>query len=500
MRKLISFLWACGVLICFLCPSVLAEETNLLRARHKLYPNYLRIVFDFSKNPVYTSVTTNELLVISVKNALVTNDAWSFVEIDDQITNFLQVLPEGPDLKITLPLVYPVNCKIFKLPSPPRLVIDLGRDFEKIFCRQEIDRGIDLLTIKSGYGGKLSTAHALLIDLNYNQVLPALASKQSKSWIESLSDIFLPWTREHDRPFYLATVSQIAKQNQSRTAINGTYFSAYGYPLGILMTNHELISYPVFDRTALIITEDGGAFIDTLLIKSNFRTEKGYAYNIININAPCPAEGITLYTPLFGEKTCTLANGFEITVVNGVVKQTALGNSVIPRDGYVLSVAGNLAEHLSQNIQVGDKIESALNLVSYNETITSSIKHLVGGGPRLVKKGTPYISKYAEKFKQDIARGRRARSAVGITQDNRLLLVAVEGPQKKKNRKGNTAPQSCGASLEELARTMLFLGAWDAMNLDGGGSSTLVVNDQTINQPSDGRERRVNNAIIVKPR
>ncbi|MFA5876664.1 MAG: phosphodiester glycosidase family protein, partial [Candidatus Margulisiibacteriota bacterium] len=244
----------------------------------------------------------------------------------------------------------------------------------------------------------------------------------------------------------------------------------------------------------------GHFFIDNLLIKSNFRTEKGYVYNITNINSPRPAEGITLYTPLFGEKTSTALNGFEITIINGMVKKTGLGNSTIPRDGYVLSVTGSLAEHLPQNIRIGDKIDATLALVPYNESIASSVKHLVGGGPRLVKKGTSYISKYAERFKSDIARGRKARSAVGISKDNRLLLLAVDGLQKKKNGSKGTAAQSCGANLEELARLMLFLGAWDAMNLDGGGSSTLVVNNQLVNQPSDRLERKVNNAIIVKNR
>ena len=68
----------------------------------------------------------------------------------------------------------------------------------------------------------------------------------------------------------------------------------------------------------------------------------------------------------------------------------------------------------------------------------------------------------------------------------RLLLVAVDGNG-----------QRCGMSLDELAATMIKLGARDAMNLDGGGSTTFVADGRLINGPSDGSERRVSNAVLI---
>ena len=56
---------------------------------------------------------------------------------------------------------------------------------------------------------------------------------------------------------------------------------------------------------------------------------------------------------------------------------------------------------------------------------------------------------------------------------------------------------SVGMTLEELAELMIELGAVDAMNLDGGGSTTMVIRDMVLNIPSDGIERSVSNAIIV---
>ncbi|NLG79744.1 MAG: hypothetical protein GX492_07985 [Firmicutes bacterium] len=119
---------------------------------------------------------------------------------------------------------------------------------------------------------------------------------------------------------------------------------------------------------------------------------------------------------------------------------------------------------------------------------TLGVVHAIGGGPRLVKDGKVHITSGEERFKADVAVGRAPRTAAGVTSDGKLLLVAVTGRQ---------AYHSIGVTLEELANLMIELGAKDAMNLDGGGSSTLVVRDYVMNTPSDGRERKVADAILV---
>ena len=82
---------------------------------------------------------------------------------------------------------------------------------------------------------------------------------------------------------------------------------------------------------------------------------------------------------------------------------------------------------------------------------------------------------------------RHPRTAVGVTADNVLLLVEVDG------RSG----LSQGASLDELAAIMKQEGAVNAINLDGGGSSTMVVQGSVVNAPSDGRERPIADGVLV---
>ncbi len=89
--------------------------------------------------------------------------------------------------------------------------------------------------------------------------------------------------------------------------------------------------------------------------------------------------------------------------------------------------------------------------------------------------------------------GRHPRTAAGLSRDGReLFLVVVDGRQPG---------WSVGATLEELGALLLRLGAWDAVNLDGGGSSSFVYEPRDApavrNRPSDGRFRPVANAIGV---
>ena len=118
------------------------------------------------------------------------------------------------------------------------------------------------------------------------------------------------------------------------------------------------------------------------------------------------------------------------------------------------------------------------------------LAYALGAGPRLVKDGRPHVTASPEMFGRDVSGGATSRSAVAITQDGLLMLVAVETPPDELGG---------GVTLTELAQVLVKLGARDAMNLDGGGSTTVVQGDQVINHPRDGRSRAVSNALLVVP-
>jgi hypothetical protein len=106
----------------------------------------------------------------------------------------------------------------------------------------------------------------------------------------------------------------------------------------------------------------------------------------------------------------------------------------------------------------------------------------MGGYPLLVQEGETVV----ERCRASLC-ARHPRTAIGVDGDGRMLLVVVDGRRRK----------SVGMDLVQLASLMKRLGAVSALNLDGGGSSTMVVRGRVVNKPSDGRQRPVSSAVLV---
>lgn len=113
------------------------------------------------------------------------------------------------------------------------------------------------------------------------------------------------------------------------------------------------------------------------------------------------------------------------------------------------------------------------------------LQHAVGGGPTLLRDGRMSLAWWPRSIG-----GRAPRTAAGLTWDGKVLLVTIDGRSRN----------SVGATIPEASRYMAALGAREAMNLDGGGSSTMVVGARVINRPSDGFERAVSNGLLIFPR
>jgi len=107
----------------------------------------------------------------------------------------------------------------------------------------------------------------------------------------------------------------------------------------------------------------------------------------------------------------------------------------------------------------------------------------VGGAPLLLRDGA-FVNECNSGC------GPVPRTGVGVTASGEILLVVVDGRQPR---------WSLGPTVDEFARIMKDLGAVDALNLDGGGSSEMVVKGQVVNRPSDGNERAISNAILILP-
>ena len=116
---------------------------------------------------------------------------------------------------------------------------------------------------------------------------------------------------------------------------------------------------------------------------------------------------------------------------------------------------------------------------------------VIGGVPQLIREGKIAITWESEKSSKAFVETRHPRTAVAKLKDGKFLMITVDGRSES----------SGGIGLEDLAKLLLEFGGTDAMNLDGGGSTTMFLDGKVVNKPSDKEgERRVSDAILVFPR
>lgn len=117
----------------------------------------------------------------------------------------------------------------------------------------------------------------------------------------------------------------------------------------------------------------------------------------------------------------------------------------------------------------------------------------VGGGPMLLVDGKAKITAENELFDRESGvdpEGRHGRTAIGLDNQGWVYIYVVDGKRR----------DAIGASMTELASIFSEFGAKNAMNLDGGGSSTIVYEGSVLNRPSDGSERPVSTIVCLKTR
>jgi Phosphodiester glycosidase len=224
----------------------------------------------------------------------------------------------------------------------------------------------------------------------------------------------------------------------------------------------------------------------------------------LNLNPSGNPEGTALYTSRFGATTPrdTTRPTVEVPLVaagrhgdtllylrRGAVSSTS--GSEIPVNGAVLAAYGPGTRASEVRAMTdGDTIKLVLSTLP-RPLHGMSPSLLVGGWPRIMRDGA-IVAGEAPVVEGTISRNaeaRHPRTAIGFSRDSSTLFVlAVDG----------RSARSAGVTLVELATLMRNLGAWNAMNFDGGGSTTMVVGGAIVNAPTDAAgEREVGNALAI---
>lgn len=302
----------------------------------------------------------------------------------------------------------------------------------------------------------------------------------------------------------LETTSSIAARYGAIAAVNAGFFrttGAYrGEPAGILVLNGKLISEPIDGRAAFGLIKKPlrtEIIFDHLKFRGGVESDRGRRFAITGINRPREANEMIIYTPEFHRTTLTTPDGVELTVRrNKVIRvRDGEGSSVIPLDGFVISSSGRARAWVLANLSVGSRVSLRSKVTPLESESTGSWKQasfIVGGGPQLIKEGRVAITFEDEKITANFVSDRHPRTAIASLKGFRMLLVTVDGRQPG---------TSAGMSLHELAALLLEFGGLDGINLDGGGSTTMVLNGKLVNKPSDQTgERPISDALLVLPR
>ena len=286
-----------------------------------------------------------------------------------------------------------------------------------------------------------------------------------------------------------ATAGQIGESLDDIALINASYFSPDGSLIGVTKIDGLTAGTSEFVRSAIGINADGTTVFGRINY-SGIVSYNGADYYINGVDCERGENTLIVYNRWQGETTRTNDFGVELVVDGGIISEIFRdkGNNFIPPNGYIVSAHGTAAE-IFENAQVGDPINFS---EYYNDedgaADFNSAIHVLGAGPRLVRDGEVYVTAELEQFPSDIRFGRAPRSAVGVTRYGDYIFAVVDGRQA----------HSRGCTLQEWAEILQNnFGAVNAINLDGGGSSELLVKGDLVNSPSDGRERPIGSALVI---
>ena len=302
--------------------------------------------------------------------------------------------------------------------------------------------------------------------------------------------------------------------------VNGDFFDIgdSGMPLNVMVKDGRLLRSPS-GWTALAVGKDGRARIAHFRwTASVLLPETHQSYWVSGFNTGIIRNGLTVLSNVRGYGApppgpWTRQTVVELTPADGAqdaswfplpaasrrgawaryaVKQVWPQQAYyapFPKGEILLVGHGGAADWLLRSVRAGQTIDVNLG----TEPDWHDLATVVGGGPLLVDGGYPVDDPY-----NPVPNERGARnpvSAVGISRDGRtMLLVAVDGRQPR---------VSIGLTQPQLAAYMRWLGAYQAMEFDSGGSVTMAVHfpgrrgPVVVNSPSDGHERAVANALLV---
>jgi hypothetical protein len=291
-------------------------------------------------------------------------------------------------------------------------------------------------------------------------------------------------------------LSDIVKDADALAGVNGDYGGS-GIPVHPFAQDGELLHTTSALGTLFAVTRDEGTVLfekPTLSVTlTDGATGRVFTLDRWNDGPPAPGE-LAGFSPLGGTMELPPAFSCSVRLLPQGDPRFADPDGV-DRD-YVVDTVGCFEDAPTRNggivISAAPATDEATELLAFAPGAPmrlhwtlglAGVFDAVGGAPLLLRDGRIV-------GECNSGCGAQPRTGVGVTAAGKILLVVVDGRQPK---------WSLGPTVREFAEIMADLGAVTALNLDGGGSSEMVIEGEVVNRPSDGQERSISNAILVLP-
>ncbi len=311
-----------------------------------------------------------------------------------------------------------------------------------------------------------------------------------------------------DKVYGRETVPMLVDKYGALAGVNACFFdmSWWSDPLGAQIIDGELVSHPS-PFMPIAFTDHNTAFFDKPEFKGTLVNQTtGKTLDFSYVDGDIGYEGrenvIGVFNYRMGGSTCTEGDCTEMTllckkpafslahpcygIVTGVAEHVC--DSPVADDNIVISASGTRAAELRDFAGKGDTVKVIFEFISPSGRDWTKIKTAIDGSPHKILTAGKRLFDSENIKEEGMFYVAHPRTALGISKDCKtLIIMVVDGRQAI----------STGAPYDVLGDLLLEFGAWDAVNFDGGGSSTMCLQGSVVNSPSDRYTRYISNALLV---
>jgi exopolysaccharide biosynthesis protein len=436
------------------------------------------------------------------------------------VQRYTPIVPVAPIVPVVpvvpIPKLMPIPLK--QLPKPPVVlppvppVAPLVTPPEPTIKQVEVINNQTLIRLSVPFGFaprvQANAANTLTVEIRPDALVPrniawAPGLRWRQQWVNLGQESFpVVWLEVNPRNVEIkpivtnvntligtAPLIVTAQNNLAVAGINGGYFNRNNrYPLGAIRRNGQWLSSPILNRGAIAWNNSGQFYVGRLTLEETLVTSNNQRLPLSFVNSGFVQAGISRYSNAWGTTYTPLTDNEIIVIVqkNQITNQYLAPKAgetpvAIPNDGYLLTLRGAAASNLS-SLPVG----ATLNITS--STVPPEFNrfpNIIGAGPLLVQNRQVVLDAKAEKFSDAFITERAVRSGICTTANGSVMITSTH------NRAGGAGP-----TLAEHAQLMQVMGCVNALNLDGGSSTSLYLGGQLIDRPPN-TAARVHNGIGI---